>query len=327
MALYNRLKLLNNFLRQKPLVNHGPVEVEIEATNRCNLACPMCNRSQMDRPLGDMSWETFKKIVEQTKNTAEIYYFCGLGEQLMHPLLPKMINYCNNVGAATGLPTNAHFLGQSETEALLQNQPSFLVISLDAMTKETYAKIRVGGDFKRVVENTKYYLKRYLKEKPKTQLVMQFVDQEENHTELVEFIKYWKGQGAPLVRIKPRTPLNNKPNQKGTGCLNLWRSLYVTWNGEVFPCPCAMGTNRESFRLGNIHQKSLGQIWNGESWQSLRASFKQKNKHPLCAVCWFRQPKKAVAILMSFLPTKQIIRTTPYFERLEQLTSLRFWQW
>ncbi len=67
-------KVLRNYLlfikefKERPLVMKShPIGVEIEMTNRCNLACIQCLRSQGLKPykLGDMDLDNYKRILDQ----------------------------------------------------------------------------------------------------------------------------------------------------------------------------------------------------------------------------------------------------------------------
>src|SRR5690242_345592 len=59
----------------RPLVmNSTPSSIEIEITNRCNLACVQCLRSQGLKPyaLGDISLDEFARILDQFPNAIHV---------------------------------------------------------------------------------------------------------------------------------------------------------------------------------------------------------------------------------------------------------------
>jgi MoaA/NifB/PqqE/SkfB family radical SAM enzyme len=48
---------------------HAPICVYLETTNRCNLRCTTCPRTYEElEPPADMSWDLFRKIVDQLPN-------------------------------------------------------------------------------------------------------------------------------------------------------------------------------------------------------------------------------------------------------------------
>lgn len=318
MGLVNRLKLLKNYLAQRSYASHGPVEIGIEVTNRCNLNCIMCSRQEMTRPLGDISWDLFSKIVNQTSKAAEIYNLFGLGEPLLQPLLFKMIDYCQQKGVPVALSTNATLLDDKNIKQLINHPPDFLLLALDAQTAKTYQKIERGGNFHQVRSNIQRYLKKKQEKDPPTFVVLLFIKQILNEAEVFDFKKYWRNKGASVTYIKPVTQMINLKTKSSqpARCLFPWRTLSVTWQGEVFPC--CQDTNC-SFNLGNLKDQSFEAIWNGPNWQHLRASFKNRQLEPLCLSCNIYRPSLPTTIAMSFLPELTIKKAVPYLNPLQQL--------
>lgn len=326
MSLKNRYLLLEKYLTKQFFASHGPVEIGIEITNRCTLKCIMCSRQIMKRPLGDISWELFTKIVDQTCSTAEIYLLYGLGEPLLHSQLPNMIDYCHQKGVPVAISTNATKLEREKTEMLINHPPDHFLLALDAYTNKTYQKIRKGGNFYQIRNNIKHYLKRLNQVKPPTFSYLLFVKQEINQKEIKSFINYWQKNNAPAIHIKPITEKINLKRKAipPKRCLSPWRSLNVTWQGEVYPC--CLDTNC-SFHLGNLNKMSLAKIWNGQPWLKLRRSFKNGKLSPLCRSCSIRQPSLVSTLFISLLPEITIKKVFPRLDRLQQKISfLPFWR-
>jgi len=63
-------------------------------------------------------------------------------------------------------------------------------------------------------------------------------------------------------------------------CRQTATTLLVEWDGTVLPC-C-----RDHIVLGNLHETSLPEIWNGPAMQALRASFYSRELRPHCARCF-----------------------------------------
>jgi radical SAM protein with 4Fe4S-binding SPASM domain len=327
MALANRIKLLKNHLSKKLYASHGPVLLSIEVTNRCNLNCIMCSRREMTRPLGDIDWDLFTKVVDQTCHTAELCTLYGRGEPLLHPQFFEMIDYCHQKGISVAVSTNAMLLDREATEKMINHPPDHLILALDASTPETYQKIRRGGDFSRVRDNVEYYLKRKREERPPTFVSLLFVKQELNRAEVGMFRKYWKGKGASMIHIKPVTKMSNSgpKSARPKRCLSPWRSFCVTWQGDVYPCCFDINC---SFNLGNIESQPFESIWNGANWQRLRASFKNGQLEPLCRSCTLRQPSTLATGAMSFFPELTVKKYFPYLDRLQHaLPLLSSWLW
>ena len=60
-------------------------------------------------------------------------------------------------------------------------------------------------------------------------------------------------------------------------CHYPWTWMMITASGDVTPCCFASG------RLGNLHQATAEQIWNGPVAVELRSFIKADQIHPICA--------------------------------------------
>lgn len=58
-----------------------PAMVTVEMTSACNLACPMCPHSIMERPKEHMDISLFKRIVDLSKNLSPSRGFTILGNR------------------------------------------------------------------------------------------------------------------------------------------------------------------------------------------------------------------------------------------------------
>ena len=92
-------KKINNFINKvemalgKTKLVSYPKYAQIEPTNRCNQKCIFCprNEEKYDSPIGDMSFENYKKIVDQIPGLTDIQ-INGLGEPLLNPDIYKIVN-------------------------------------------------------------------------------------------------------------------------------------------------------------------------------------------------------------------------------------------
>ena len=86
--------------------------VYVEITNKCNLTCATCMRNIRDVKYGDMSAETFKRILsglEGLPKKPELF-FGGYGEPLSHPGCLDMIEQAKKAGHSVSLITNGILL-------------------------------------------------------------------------------------------------------------------------------------------------------------------------------------------------------------------------
>jgi len=100
-----------------------------------------------------MSFESFKKIIDDIPTLREIK-LQGIGEPFLNPEIFRMIDYAKRIGLKVNIYTNASLFGDDELlQRLLDSHIDLLRISLDAGTKESYERIRKGGNFDDVIDN------------------------------------------------------------------------------------------------------------------------------------------------------------------------------
>ena len=76
-----------------------PNRVTIELTNRCNVSCTFCHRQVVNMALGDMSFELYKKIIDEMAEHLPIKMVPFFrGETIMHPEFVKFMRYAKGKG-------------------------------------------------------------------------------------------------------------------------------------------------------------------------------------------------------------------------------------
>ena len=134
-------------------------QIEIEATNDCNLKCIMCPRtSKMERELGYMDFDLFKKAIDEVEVGS--VHFSGLGEPLLHPQIKEMFAYARDKGLEVGLWTNGLNLDEGFSKQIIEREfVDYIIFGFDASSKETYAKVKGVDLFDKAVENITRFLK------------------------------------------------------------------------------------------------------------------------------------------------------------------------
>lgn len=188
--------------------------LQIEPTDFCNLACPMCQPQQGFRPnlhgdlaRGYMDPALFRQIVEGIAASDAVFdhvIFQWLGDPCLHPELFEMLGFAlDHVADRAGyfrIDTNAILLTRDRVEALIAAcarhplTPVLMVFSLDAVTPETYRRVKGRDRFDLVMDNIGFFLARRgeLAYEPITlNAEFQFVLQAANHHEVRDFIDHW----------------------------------------------------------------------------------------------------------------------------------------
>ena len=221
-------------------------------------------------------WKIFSKAVDEAASKdCKAITLASRGEPTLHPQLPQMIKYISDKGILDlKINTNATRLNDKLSHAILENNVSELVFSVDAGTKETYEQIRVLGKFDKVLQNIKNFneirSKYFKKSKCITRISGVKVKSDQDIDQMVSF---WQ-KHVDEVSIKPATPrwdsYNNQPCNSTESCNQLWERTYVWYDGQVNPCDF----DYKSFlSMGNIEKNSIEEVWNSNEYNELR------NKH------------------------------------------------
>jgi radical SAM protein with 4Fe4S-binding SPASM domain len=130
-----------------------PRSLYIETTSRCNSLCETCILTFGGRePQKDLGWNQFRTIVDKFP-VLERVLLHGIGEPLLNRELPRMISHLKMRGATVLFNSNAITLSPKMGRALVDAGLDELRVSLDASSRDTYARIRGVDAFGRVVEN------------------------------------------------------------------------------------------------------------------------------------------------------------------------------
>ncbi|MCD6460186.1 SPASM domain-containing protein [bacterium] len=278
-----------------------PLHIDIELKNACNLRCAMCFRQiNTDRKIGGtMSDELFAKIIDEcgAKGLPAINF--GLGsEPLLSKDLPEKIKTANQKGIIDCMfHSNGMLLDKEMTEKLLHSGLSKAMFSIDAFSKETYDKVRIGGDFDTVMKNVTYFIERRNQLGLKLPIVrVSFVRTKLNEYEVDDFLSYWQGKAdyASIQEfVNPSQKLDSGlcPDEhkfsyvpKKFVCEQPWQRLSIDYEGYVYPC-CK--DYEWVMKMGNVNEQPIEEIWNSTKMNNHRKLHLngQYHKIPTCRKC------------------------------------------
>ncbi len=129
--------------------------VYVEPTSRCNLTCRTCIRNAWDEPQGDMSSAIFDILIAGVNQLSfkPSIFFGGFGEPLLLPNITDMVAQAGEVAGKVELITNGILLTENLSRTLIDAGLSTLWVSVDGVSPESYADIRIGAELPRVLEN------------------------------------------------------------------------------------------------------------------------------------------------------------------------------
>ena len=290
--------ILQSQAEQGRLADAGdfPKVVLIDTVSFCNLACSMCVHPKMTRKKGVMSWELFTKIIDEIaaedKNVRVWMVFFGEPFILKRrtPSIFDMIRYAKNKGLKDVVTnTNANLMDEEVSRKLIEAGLDAIYIGIDAFSPESYAKIRVKGNYETTVKNVQYLLR--LKEELKSgkpDVFVQFVEMGINADEKDAFIKFWNKQGAK-VKIRPKVSwagLIDAPNlvlgdEDRWPCYWAMQTMSITDSGKVVTCAVDLDAR---FVAGDVNTMSLKEVWNG-TLKELRKMHLEKRFAALPVIC------------------------------------------
>ncbi len=127
--------------------------VTIDITTKCNLRCIMCS-SWRETDNHDMPIELYKKIaIEVFPHTHELFFSCAY-EALMSEYFINILEFTEQFNIPeTVLISNGLLLNQENIVAVVKSKLNTLLISIDGATKQTYERIRRGGNFELLISN------------------------------------------------------------------------------------------------------------------------------------------------------------------------------
>ena len=141
-----------------------PFILGIDTGNICNLKCPLCPTGLGDsgKNKGFLSFQHFKKIFDQLKESLLIVNLFNWGEPLLNKELIKIINYIKSEKKSVKVitSTNLNVEDNELLENLINSGIDKIIVSCDGASQETYGKYRVDGDFDLVVQNMRFLVEK-----------------------------------------------------------------------------------------------------------------------------------------------------------------------
>jgi len=181
----------------------------IEVTTRCNLNCTICVRQVWRDAPGEMTWGTFKEVIQGLRDFSKLerLTFGGFGEPLLHPRLPEMLELAATLGVRLTVTTNGLLLDEETTRLLLKAGVDQVVVSLDTAHAQAHQLSPSKGAQELVLRNVRRLV--HLAERrpwPPLNLGLEFVATRSNKSELVRLRGIASDLGASFVLVSNLLP-------------------------------------------------------------------------------------------------------------------------
>lgn len=279
-----------------------PIYLEISPIGACNHRCSFCALDFMGyRPVSLDADILAERLAEMGSLGVKSVMFAGEGEPLLHKRMAFMTEAAHAAGIDTAFTTNGVLLRGAVAETVL-GLAAWVKVSLNAATPETYAAIH-GTDPKDlgvVLDNLR---RAAAFPGRRATLGAQMLLLPENAAEVVDLARLCREAGLDYLVVKPysqhpqslgttyqdvtyerfldleealaaqstpdfsvifraRTMKKYRRPKPYGRCLStpvFW--AYVASDGAVYSCSMYLGDPR--FNLGNLHERSFRDIWEG----------------------------------------------------------------
>ena len=272
-----------------------PSAIQLQTINACQAACIMCPYSTYSKIFarGRMDDALFEKVIAEIAGHPEVRALVPMLQN--EPLLDKkLFDRIARFRQLTGgrvqveLVTNGAFLTEQVVEQIRAVKLDVLDISLDALTKETYERIRVGLDFDQVIAGVERVIAADL---PDTSVFVRLVRQRENMHEIRAFARRWRQRGVAVfiysahdragsvggfderIRVPERElpvlqRLERRASRAWLGhCPLPFASTNILHDGDMLMCVHDWG---RKVVLGNVRDSTISELWNGDRMREIR---------------------------------------------------------
>jgi radical SAM protein with 4Fe4S-binding SPASM domain len=223
-----------------------------------------------------MSEETFKKIADEAGKYGAWLRISGGGEPLMHPKFMQLMEYAKEKGCRLGIINNGSLMSIDKAKRLFEIGADMLEFSVDAANKEDYDIVRSGLSFERLVENLRSAFALRNEMGAKTKIIASAINQKGIDVNEVE--AFWLPFVDQFQKRKYLTWGINEPSNSADDtpylapeekipCPFIFERLNIDSRGQVMVCGYDIAANTN---MGNIHEKSIKEIWHGEDFEFYR---------------------------------------------------------
>ncbi|MFB9952022.1 radical SAM/SPASM domain-containing protein [Rhizobium puerariae] len=300
---------------------HVPQSIGFSPVTQCNLNCTHCI-SKFSRKslsvLDDAIWEQIKEHI----SVGHITHFCSdySGDLLNSDRKYGWLKRVVATGVKLNIDTHANNLTEESTEILLASNLTTINFSVDSLLPEQYKTIRKGGDLPTVLRNIRHFVHEKNKRRPEIATMISFAmmrstmgslflavdlaaeiginwvqgnhlmvftedmaDESllldrtyyaQKHRELLDYA------ASKDVTVSLPEPFKELAPTKGHApCIVPWVGAQILGNGDVMAC-CMPGT-----KVGNLHEQSLPEVWNGKRMQAFRSRVNTDTPPGPCASC------------------------------------------
>lgn len=203
----------------------------------------------------------------------------------------EIVEYCKFRDIRMHIVTNGILINEKWKKYITEelNERFQISFSLDAVTQETYEKVRGNYSLSQLEYAIRYILENRKCKELRT--IVNYVEEEDNEKETAAFLDKWKDL-ADAVSIGTCLDSERKIPEKyrkgeyhpGVVCEKPFDTMTIDWNGDVRICQFdAFGESN----LGNVFQEGVLGAWNNAKMEEVRKRHKGNmiGKEEFCYGC------------------------------------------
>lgn len=270
----------------------------LEITNRCNLACSFCPKT--NRAPRTVTKDEFRTLAGKLRPYTDYLYLHVMGEPLLHPELPELLEISDELGFRVVLTTNGTLL--PGRQAVLLAAPALYKVNISLHSFEANEK----GSFEDYLTGCFSFARQASTAGKLVDLRLWNLDGETTKGEntqneailrrLAQFFPQPWTKNTWGYRLADRAFLHyaekfdwpdlTLPEQSARGtCRALKDQLAVLCDGTVVPC-CL--DHEGDITLGNLFSQAMEEILGGPAAKALLAGFSRRELcEPLCRRCGY----------------------------------------
>ena len=239
-----------------------PRYIQIETIIGCDADCPFCPQKKIDRKPVIMPEATWKKIIDDTRGLGITYRPFLQNEALIDKRLARIVAYIKEDPTARAeINTNGSLLDEKRGAELIDAGIDVVRFSIDAFSPETFARCRVGLDYRKVVDNINRFIAIAARNHRSVVTEVRMIDIDFNRHEQQGFLDYWSARADRALIV----PLYNWPWDEGVGmvrkpCIKMREEMFFYTDARAVLC-CWDIAGRAV--IGDVTKESVLEIWNG----------------------------------------------------------------
>ncbi len=282
-----------------------PSQVIIDVTELCNLACTHCPHPafrQSERYRGRsldpaLNTKAIGEVAAAGPGVVRQVRYTSEGEPLLNPAVFAMLGEAvASSGTFVSITTNGTLLTPGRVDRLVATGVHLVDISLDALTPETYARIRVKGNLAETRAGVQRLIAAARAPGCSTRVIVSYIEQPENVHETAGFERFWRDAGAHDVAIRRLhsasggiAAVADRLRRRGAAldrrpCVFPWDRIVLKPRGVLSFCP-ADWTHGSS--LADYRSTTIADLWRGHRYAALRRAHQNNDfrDHGFCDQC------------------------------------------